>query len=52
MRRLVSLQQLYDEAEENGMDPATIMVDREDIAEIDGDTLDTLQNPEENPEED
>ena len=45
MRKLVSLRQLVDEATEDGVDLDTVMIDREDIAELDEETLDVLENP-------
>lgn len=52
MRKLVSVQQIIDDAKENGLDPESLVVDPDDIAEFDEDTVYNLaQDPKENPED-
>jgi hypothetical protein len=52
MRKLVSVQQIIDGAKENGLDPESLVVDVDDVAQIYEDTIDNLtQNPEENPQD-
>ena len=46
MRKLVSVRQLVEDAEEDGKDPTYIMVDPDDLCEIDPDELaDIEENP-------
>jgi hypothetical protein len=52
MRKLVSVRQILDCAEESGLDPESLVVDPDDIAQLDEDMIDDLaQNPRKAPEE-
>ena len=51
MRKLISVQRLVEEAEEDGDDPSLMMVDVDDVFAIDRDELDALaENPDEGEE--
>jgi hypothetical protein len=51
MRKLKSLRQVLEDAENEGIGSETLMVDPDDVVEIDEDTLEALQNPTEDTEE-
>ena len=55
MRKLVPVQQVLDDAENHGINPAFMVIDPEDVALVDPDELDEMDeenNPlEENPDE-
>jgi hypothetical protein len=51
MRKLISLQQLIDQAQKDGMDPRDLAVDEDDVFSLDELDDDLEENPEENPDE-
>jgi hypothetical protein len=46
MRKLISLQQLFDQAEKDGIDPRDLAVDEDDVFSLDELDDDLEENPE------
>lgn len=51
MRKLVSVNQILDEAEDRGIDPERLLVDPEDVCELSADILENLEQNPDDPDE-